>query len=186
IRFAEKQGISVRIAADRSDFVRAYEVYLAWRDTERKEVIGQCHSFETFVEPLRLVQNRRLFLAELSGKAIAINVFRYYPGGLFESAANSSVDEFLPLKPNDLLQWKGIEWACRQGLRRHSLGGAHPFLTRFGGALVPIVRYRVDHTLLRRHDLREMLRDTARRRLRQLSPSVQGRVRRALGRLDGQ
>jgi hypothetical protein len=97
---------------------------------------------------------------------------------LFESAANCSLDEYLHLKPNDLLQWKGIEWACANGLRRHSLGGAHSFLLRFGGEVVPVVRYRKDRTLLRKHDLREMMEDTARKRI---SPVMRKKVLRALG-----
>lgn len=181
IRFAEKNGVTVRIATERVDFLRAYEVYLAWRGTQRKTVIGGRRTFENFETAQRLTNNRRLFLAELSGKVIAINMFRFYPGGLFESAANCSLDEFIHLKPNDLLQWKGIEWACAQGLRRHSLGGAHFFLTRFGGTVVPVIRYRLDRTLLRKHDLREKVEDMARKKLRQMPESVQKKILRALG-----
>ena len=184
IRFAEKHGISVRIAAGQEDFRLAYEVYLAWRETERKEVQGERRTFEHFESSQRLIRNRRLFLAELSGKAIAINMFRFCPSGLFESAANCSLDEFLHLKPNDLLQWRGIQWACSQGLRRHSLGGAHSFLTRFGGSVVPVIRYRLDRTLLRKHDLREIVEDSARKRLRLLGPAMQEKVRRALGKIN--
>jgi hypothetical protein len=181
IRFAEKHGITVRVAEGQEDFRRAYEVYLAWWKTKRDEVRGTLRTFEHFVSSQRLTKNRRLFLAELVGQAIAINMFRSCPGGLFESAANYSLDEFLHLKPNDLLQWKGIEWACGQGLRRHSLGGAHPFLARFGGSVIPVVRYRLDRTLLHQHDLREMVEDSARKRLRKLRPAAREKVRRALG-----
>jgi hypothetical protein len=181
IRYAEKHGITVYLATNREHFLRAYEVYLAWHDSERKALTGVRRTFENFEAAQLLTRNRRLFLAELQGKVIAINMFRFYERGLFESAANYSFEEFLHLKPNDLLQWKGIEWACAQGLRRHSLGGAHPFLTRFGGTVVPIIRYRMDRTLLRQHDLREAVEHIARTRLQQMSPGVQEKVRRALG-----
>jgi hypothetical protein len=181
IRYAEKHGITVYLATSREHFLRAYEVYLAWHDSERKALTGVRRTFENFEAAQLLTRNRRLFLAELEGKVIAINMFRFYEGGLFESAANYSFEEFLHLKPNDLLQWKGIEWACGQGLRRHSLGGAHPFLTRFGGTVVPIIRYRMDRTLLRQHDLREAVERIARTKLQQMSPGVQEKVRRALG-----
>jgi hypothetical protein len=184
IRYAEKQGVRVRLATEKEDFLRAYEVYLAWRQTERKEVVGQQHTFEKFENAHRLTKNRCLFIAERSGQVIAINVFRFYPGGLFESAANCSLDEFLHLKPNDLLQWKGIEWACQQGLRRQSLGGAHSFLRRFGGTVVPVIRYRMDRTLLHRHDLKEKVENAARRRLQQMPSSLRERVRRAFGRQE--
>jgi hypothetical protein len=181
IRFAEKHGITVRLATNRQDFLHAYDVYLAWHDSERKALTGERRTFEHFEAAQLLSKNRRLFLAELEGKVIAINMFRFYDGGLLESAANYSLEEFLHLKPNDLLQWKGIEWACAQGLRRHSLGASHPFLIRFGGTVVPIIRYRMDRTLLRKHDLREAVVRIARKKLKQLPPSVEERVRRALG-----
>jgi hypothetical protein len=180
IRYAEKHGVEVREATTPQDIVDAHVVYSAWRGTDRKEVHGDW-SFESFEKTVSLRNNRRLFLASFSGKVIAINIFRFCPGGLFESAANSSLDQFMHLKPNDLLQWKGIQWACAQGLRRHSLGGTHEFLLRFGGTVVPILRYRLDRTLFRRHDLKESLGATARSLLRNAPPGVGQTVRRLLG-----
>jgi hypothetical protein len=180
IRFAEKHGITVRMAEGESDYRLAYDIYLAWRDRQSREVQGTRRTFEHFATSQRLTENRRLFLAQLEGKTIAINMFRFCPGGLFESAANYSLAEFLHLKPNDLLQWKGIEWACGSGMRRHSLGGAHPFLTRFGGSVIPVIRYRLDRTLLRQHDLKDFVEERARKKLGELQPSLQQRVRRVL------
>ena len=181
IRFAEKNGIEVQMATTPQDIVEAYEVYKAWRGTERKELRGTAFTFEVFERAAQLTNNRRLFLARLSGKVIAINIFRLCPGGLFESAANSSLDEFMHLKPNELLQWRGIEWACNQGLRRHSLGGSHHFLVRFGGTVVPIVRYRLDCSWLKKHDLREAVREVSRKSLRKMPPSIEKTLRRLLG-----
>jgi len=179
IRFAEKNGVEVREAATQQDIVDAHAVYSEWRGTDRKEVKGDW-SFESFEKTVKLTNNRRLFLATVSGKVVAINIFRFFPGGLFESAANSSLDEFMHLKPNDLLQWRGIQWACSQGFRRHSLGGAHQFLLRFGGTVVPILHYRLDRTLFRRHDLKENLSNTARSLLRSAPPAVEKSVKRLL------
>jgi hypothetical protein len=180
IRYAEKHGVEVREATSAQDIVDAHAVYSAWRGTDRKEVHGDW-SFESFEKTMSVRSNRRLFLASFEGKVIAINIFRFFPGGLFESAANSSLDQFMHLKPNDLLQWRGIQWACAQGLRRHSLGGAHEFLLRFGGAVLPILRYRLDRTLFRRHDLKDSLGATARSLLRSAPLGVEQTVRRLLG-----
>jgi len=177
IRFAEKNGIEVQLATTPQDIVEAYEVYTAWRETDRKELHGTAFTSEIFERAAQLTNNRRLFLARLSGKVVAINIFRLCPGGLFESAANSSLHEFMHLKPNELLQWRGIEWACSQGLRRHSLGGSHQFLVRFGGTVVPIVRYRLDRSFLRKHDVRDAVRDLGRETLRKMPPSLEKRVR---------
>jgi hypothetical protein len=181
IRFAEKNGIEVQLATSPQDIAEAYEVYKAWRETDRKELSGTAFTFEVFERAAQLTNNRRLFLARLSGKVVAINIFRLCPGGLFESAANSSLEEFMHLKPNELLQWRGIEWACGQGLRRHSLGGSHQFLIRFGGTVVPIIRYRLDRSWLREHDVRDAVRDLGRETLRKMPPSLEKRVRRWLG-----
>jgi len=168
IRFAEKNGVEVFEAATAQDIADAYAIYCAWRETERKTGVGDKMSFEVFEQSVGLKGNRRLFLARVSGKAIAINRFRFFPGGLLESSANSSLDEFIHLKPNNLLQWRGIQWACQHGLRRHSLGGSHPFLMRFGGTVVPVLHYRLDRTWLRRHDIRSAVEGVGRRIARRL------------------
>jgi len=179
IRYAEKHGVEVREAATDQDIVDAHAVYTEWRGTERKHVKGEW-SFESFEKTVRLRSNRRLFLATFEGKIVAINIFRFFPGGLFESAANSSLDEYMHLKPNDLLQWRGIQWACSEGLRRHSLGGAHEFLLRFGGTVAPTFRYRLDRSFLRRHDLKESLGATARSLLQSAPPGMEQAVRKLL------
>jgi Acetyltransferase (GNAT) domain len=181
IRFAEKNGVEVAMATTPQDIIEAYELYKAWRESERKELRGKPFTFEVFQRAAQLTNNRRLFLARIAGKVIAINIFRYCPGGLYESAANSSLEEFMHLKPNELLQWRGIEWACSQGLRRHSLGGSHQFLVRFGGTVVPVIRYRLDRSWLRKYDVRDAVRNSVRNTLRKLPPSVEKKVRRWLG-----
>ena len=181
IRFAEKNGVEVSLAANHEDIAAAYEVSTAWHRTERKIIKGTQQSFQIF-EKSAVLANRRMFLARVQGKVVAINIFRFFPGGLFESASNNSLDEFLHLKPNDLLQWRGIEWACSQGLRRHSLGGAHQFLRRFGGTVAPILRYRLDRTWLRRYELRESVVDLCRETVHRMPPGVAKTVRRVLGR----
>jgi hypothetical protein len=176
IRFAEKNGVEVSEAVSAKDIADAYQVYLVWR--ERKEgVRGRTLSFELYEKTMSLRGNRRLFVARVAGKPVATNIFRFFPGGLFESSANTSLDEFIHLKPNDLLQWKGIEWACQNGLRRHSLGGSHQFLLRFGGTVVPVLRYRRDCTWMRRHDLRDKVESVGRRIVRQLPASVEKSLR---------
>jgi hypothetical protein len=177
IRFAEKNGVVVNQATTAQDIADAYGVYSAWRSTARKTVIGDELTFEVYEKSQGLKENRRLFIARVDGKAIAINGFRFYPGGLFESSSNASLDQFMHFKPNDLLQWKGIEWACNNGLRRHSLGGSHQFLARFGGTVVPILRYRLDRTWMHRHDLRDSAVGVGREIIRKLPESMEQRIR---------
>jgi CelD/BcsL family acetyltransferase involved in cellulose biosynthesis len=110
-----------------------------------------CESLDVFQQLFRLRNNRRLLVAFHEGKVVAGSVLRFLQGSLVEYAANSSWPEARRLRPNDLLQWKAIEWACRQGFRYYSLGGSDHFHKKFGGTVVPTYRYRLDRTWLRRH-----------------------------------
>jgi len=116
-----------------------------------------------------------------SGQVVAGITLRFFPGGTVEYSSNSSLDAFLHLKPNDLLLWNAVEWACGEGFRRFSLGGAHRFLREFGGTVTPIYRYRLDRTFLRRHDLKENLMSWGRTKLRQMPAPLEIAVRKVAG-----
>ena len=175
IRNAIKRGLEVVIAGTRDEFRAYYELYADW--CQRKRIAPS--SFEVVEEALRL-PNRRLFLARYEGKIIAATIIRLYPGAMIEYAANSSLVEYLKFRPNDLLQWRVVEWACGEGYKRYSLGGAHLFARRMGGSIVPVYRYRIDRTWLRRYELKEALGKSARNMFNALPGSLKTLVRRAL------
>jgi hypothetical protein len=178
VRYAEKHGVEVSQATTREEFLEYYEVYQRWRRTARKLIVGESVPLETYEQAMSLSANRLLFLARYQGRIIAGDVIRFCPGGLVEASANSSCDEYLHLKPNDLLVWKAIDWACRNGFPRMSMGGAHHFLREYGGTLTPIHRARRDFSLMRRHDLEERLLEAGQRWVRR-SPVIH-RVAKAL------
>jgi len=180
IRFAIRHGVIVSQASTTEDLLEYYDVYLRWRQTQRTEVKGDIWSLEG-LKARALSNNSSLFVARYSGTIVAGNLVRFFPGGLLEAAANSSLDQFLHLKPNDLLLWRAIEWGCGKGFRRFCLGGAHTFLRYCGGTVVPIHRYRIDRTWIRRHDLRENVLDVGRQALRRIPVPVEKTVRRLLG-----
>jgi hypothetical protein len=155
IRLANRNGLSVRQAATPEDLEEFYGVYLSWRQTKRKKIEGEPISRAVFEYRMQHPEFFRIFLACEGGKIIAGINLRFCPGGLVEYANNSSLEDFLHLRPNDFLVWSALEWACQQGFRRFSLGGSHQFLREFGGRIIPVLRYRVDRTFLRRHDRRE-------------------------------
>jgi Acetyltransferase (GNAT) domain len=175
IRNAIKRGVEVVIAGTHDKFRAYYELYTDW--CQRKKISP--FSFEVLEEALRL-ENRRLFLARYDGKTIAATIIRLYPGTMIEYAANSSLVEYLKLRPNDLLQWRIVEWACEQGYKRYNLGGAHLFVRRMGGNIVPVYRYRFDRTWLHRYELKEALGKSGRSMFNALPSSVKMRVRLAL------
>ena len=122
-----------------------------------------------------------MFLASFSGKIIAGITLRFSLGGLVEAANNSSLDDFLHVKPNDLLVWNAIEWACQKGFTGFSLGGSHRFLREFGGTLCPVYRYQLDQTRLQYFNARQALIDRARGALRRMPTFVETTVRSLLG-----
>jgi len=155
IKKAIKYGVTVDSASSRDDVFSYYAVYVDWTRRKNLPVAPQDEFQETFA----LTGNRRLFLAWHHGKIIAGVVVRFYPGGVMEYAANSSLESALLLRPNDLLHWRAIEWACAEGLKKYSLGGAHLFLRKFGGEVVPTTRHRLDQSLLRRYVVGDWIRE---------------------------
>lgn len=180
VRSASKRGIEVATASTRADFEAYYEVYAKWCTRKMQEPVR----FETFEEALLLTKNRRLFLARFEGKVIAGVVIRLAPRGMIEYAANSSLEQDLKLKPNDLLHWRVIEWACSEGYTSYNLAGAHLFLRKMGGAILPVYRYRFDRTWLRRHELKEALQHSGMKIYHALPTRLQNQVKRALKRED--
>lgn len=179
IREAEKHGIEVFQATTEEDAAAFYSVCSAWKQTERKTI----HSKLTLPAINQLVKLKgiyRIFLARYEGKVIAGSTVRFYPGGLAEYANNSSLDESIKLRPNDLLLWRSIEWACEQGCKKYSLGGSHPFLRRSGGIVVPIYRYRLDRTFLHRNHLKDSVKDICRNVLRRLPEPAEAMIKSAL------
>ena len=178
IRHAIKQGVEVRPAETREDYEAFYKIYADWSGSKNT----YCYPYETEERAFRTTaMNRRLFVARHDGKIIAGSVFRFFPGGLVEYSRNSSLPESQPLRPNDLLMWRGIEWACNEGCSLFSMGASHRFLRGFGGSMVPIFRYRLDRTLFRRHDRREDLMDAGRNCVAKLPPAWEKRLRRLIG-----
>lgn len=179
IRYAIKHGVDVAPAETREERQTFYEIYSTWCASKNTH----CYPFATEERAFNEgVSNRRLFLARDSGKIIAGSVFRFFPGGLIEYSRNSSLPEYQILKPNDLLVWRAVEWACEEGFTLLSMGGSHRFLREFGGAMVPIIRYRRDRTLLRRYDRREEFHDAGRKLMSKLPAAWQKRLRRWIGR----
>lgn len=173
IRTAIRKGVEVSEVNSAQDLADYWEVFCAWLKTERKTICAS-GDFEKAVEVHRLQATHRRFLARYEGKAIAATTVRFYPGGLIEYSANCSIDEFNRLRPNDLLIWKTIQWACDHGFSRYSLGAAHPFLRKSGGVVVPIYRYRLDRTFLHHVEMQERAAEIGRHLLRRfrLSGSV--------------
>jgi Acetyltransferase (GNAT) domain len=153
IKTAIKYGVSVAPAKSGDEISAYYRICVEW--SLRKNLPIQPE--EEFRHNFELTKNRLLLLARYEGKIIAGVVIRFFPRGVMEYAANSSLGSALRFRPNDLLHWRAIEWGCREGLSKYSLGGAHLFLRKFGGEIVPTTRCRLDLSMFREYTVRDWL-----------------------------
>jgi len=174
IRRAIKCGVSVHLAESTNDVSAYYAVYVDWARRRFLPITGE----EQFQGTFAASRNRQLLLARYKGEVIAGVVLRFFPGGVVEHAANSSLLSALHLKPNDLLHWRAIEWAYAEGLTKYSLGGANLFQRKFGGGVVPTTRHRLDISLFRRHTISDWMADWMADRVEDVRPFIPQRVAR--------
>ena len=156
IRRAIHCGVSVEPAKSRAVISAYYAVYVDWARHRFLRITGEEQFQEEFVAARK---NRQLLLARHKGEVIAGVVLRFFPGGVVENAANSSLQSALHLRPNDLLHWRAIEWAYAEGLTTYGLGGTSLFLRQFGGEVVTTTRHRLDLSLFRRHTVDDWMAD---------------------------
>jgi lipid II:glycine glycyltransferase (peptidoglycan interpeptide bridge formation enzyme) len=172
IRHAMSAGVEARPATP-EDIPAYYEILKGW--SERKEL--PCPSLEFLQESFRLSNSRRLFVALYEGKIIAGTPVRFYPAATAEYAWNASLPEFQHLRPNDLLHWRIIEWACQQAIHTYLLGATHAFLLKYSDRIIPTYQYTKDQTLLKTHNLKADLTETAVGIYRRLPPGVKEKLK---------
>lgn len=152
IRKLMKKGlVEIKEIETDDELAELYKIHLDWNG-RKGNVADEFSQMQTAANDR---ENRRIFIAKLDGKVIAGSFYRFAPGGVVEYAANFSMPEYQQLRPNDLIMWRAIEWACKSGFSHFSLGGSHLFLRRFGGEIMTTYRYRRDQSMFRKHDLRE-------------------------------
>jgi hypothetical protein len=177
IKRAIKYGVSVEPANDPGKVADYYSICVEWSRRKGLSIPGE----EEFHQTIALRNNRLLLLARHEGKIVAGVVIRFSPHGVMEYAANSSLQDALHLRPNDLLHWRAIEWGCRKGMTHYSLGGAHLFLRKFGGEIVPTTRHRLDLSTFRRFAVGDWIAERA----EQARPLIPGRLTNAARSLRG-
>lgn len=179
IRKAIRQGlVEVKELDSDEELAEVYKIQCDWN--ERKG--HRPDTFEQVRTAVSQIGNRKVFIAKTGGKVIAASFYRFCPQGVVEYAANFSTPEYQKLRPNDLIGWHAIEWACRMGFSYFSMGGSHLFLRRFGGEVMQTHRYRRDMSLFKIHDLGENAREFGAQAYRFLPENVRNGVRRFLTR----
>ncbi len=156
IRKAIKQDLlEIKDLETAEELGQLYAIHLKWNAQKGIEP----DKFEDFKVASEQKEYRKVIIAKFEGKVIAGSYYRFCKGGVIEYAANNSLSEYQKLRPNDLIGWRSIEWACSRGFSHYSMGGSHLFLRRFGGYEVATNRYQHDRTFLRTHQKKEAVRD---------------------------
>lgn len=159
IRQAIRAGVVVSELDLEADFDSYYEIYTDWCDFKGNTPVPR----DMQRAALSRQDYRLTLVARHEGRVVGVSIFRFRNKGLVEYAANVSRREDTHLYQNDLLVWRAIEWACARGcFADFSMGGAHYYLTKFGGQLHKTSRYSRDFTIFRRHHANELGRSLAR------------------------
>jgi len=174
----KQQLVEVKELETDEELAELYSIHCDWN--ARKGNVPA--DIEQMKIAIRQRENRRVFIAKVEGQTVAGSFYRFCPGGVVEYAANFSMPEYQKLRPNDLIGWHAIQWACSEGFTHFSMGGAHLFLRRFGGQIVTTFRYRRDGSRFRSHDLRENARDLGSQAFQKLPTTFRNGVRRILAR----
>ncbi len=178
LRKTMKQGkLEVKLLETEAELAELYEIHKDWNSRK-----GNTPDARQKFGAMLASQHRATFIAIHKGKIVAGTYLRFCDGGVVEYAANNSLAEFQNLRPNELLGWKAIEWACENGFTKFSLGASHPFLARYGGELFSSHRYQLDRTFLKRHAIRERATRLAVRTYLSLPESVRRRIKAAAAR----
>lgn len=179
IRKAMKQNlVQISEVENLDELAELHEIHRDW--CERKG--NQPDTFDQMKLAFSRKDYRKIFIAKHEGKVIAGSFYRFCRGGMVEYAGNNSLVEFQKLRPNDLIGWHSIQWACRENFALYSMGGAHLFLRRFGGEIVPTYRYKIDRSFLKIHNLSEAAKDFGIKTYRSLPQPVKTRLKKVLGR----
>jgi lipid II:glycine glycyltransferase (peptidoglycan interpeptide bridge formation enzyme) len=124
IRLAARRGVQARAARDDGDV----QTFAALMGTTGERAGFAVRSPRYYQDVLRLFGQRgqaALFLAEREGQVIAgVMVFAFGSEGIYMYAA--STNEHKEASPNDLLQWRAIQWCIDKGCTRYDLWGIPP------------------------------------------------------------
>ncbi len=174
----KQQLVEVKELETEEELAELYQIHCDWNTRKGTEP----DSYQRMKIAAAQVENRRIFIARTNRKTIAGSFYRFCPGGVVEYAANFSMPQFQKLRPNDLIGWYAIQWACGEGFSHFSMGGSHLFLRRFGGEIMRTYRYRRDRSFLGLSDLRENARDLGMGAYKRLPESVRSGMRKILSR----
>ena len=120
VRRAERFGVTVKIATTWKEWEEYYNLHLLHG---RKKAYST-YPYEFFKEMFKLSHGNlsRLFVAKYGEKTVAGELFVVYRKNMVYILGASS-SGFLKYNPNNLIQWRSIEWAAENGVTTYDFHG---------------------------------------------------------------
>ena len=120
VRKAEGLGVKVKIASDWQEWEEYHNLHIFHSRTRQYAT----YPYNFFKEMFKLHHRNmaRLFLAKYEEKTIAGSLFLIYRKNMV-FLQNASLDVFLKHNPNNIIQWRSIEWAGKNGVATYDING---------------------------------------------------------------
>jgi len=120
VKKSEKLGVETRIADTWGKWEEFYRLHVL--HSRKKQYHSEPYSFFEGMFKLHSKGMSRLFVALLGKRIIAGSLFLVYRKNMI-FLQNASLPAFLSYNPNNLIQWRSIEWACDNGVTIYDLNG---------------------------------------------------------------
>ena len=146
IHQAEKRDVTVRLTSSEEDMERFYRLHVATR--KKLGVFPQPHAFFESIFRHVISQNHGFIgIAECGGKTVAGVVFLTH-GDFIYYKYNASDEKYLQKRPNHLIIWEAIKYACANNYKYFDFGrctpeeeGLRTFKTRWGTKAIALPYY---------------------------------------------
>jgi hypothetical protein len=122
IKKALSEGVEVFESREREDLLTFYSMLGA--AMKRAGFISYPLSWFEAVWDVYPTDLSKIFLAKWNGKAVS-GVFTVMHGKTVFALAAGSFSEGWRVRPNDVMHWKVMEWACHRGYSRYHMGLVH-------------------------------------------------------------
>ncbi len=146
IHQAEKRDVTVRLTSSEEDMERFYSLHVATR--KKLGVFPQPRAFFESIFRHVISQNRGFMgIAEYGGKTVAGSIFLTH-GNTIYYKYNASDEKYLQKRPNHLVIWEAIKYACANNYKYFDFGrctpeeeGLRTFKTRWGAKAIALPYY---------------------------------------------
>ena len=146
IRQAERRDVTARLSNSEEDMERFYRLHMATR--KKLGVLPQPHTFFKSIFTHIISQGLGFVgVAECEGKVVAGVVFLTH-GDTIYYKFNASDEKYLQRRPNHLIIWEAIKYACADHYKYFDFGRCTPeeeglriFKTRWGAKEFPLTYY---------------------------------------------